>query len=60
MKMEKIRINSAESFFLSDVFVQELAKFLDPLLKVLPLSRLSGGVIVNMEVPVLSVIFIKP
>ena len=60
MKMEKIRINSAESFFLSDVFVQELAKFLDPLLKVLPLSRLSGGVIVNMEVTVLCIILIEP
>jgi hypothetical protein len=58
--MEKIRINSAESFFLSDVFVQELAKFLDPLLKVLPLSRLSGGVIVNMEVTVLCIILIEP
>jgi hypothetical protein len=60
MKNEKIRINSAESFFLSDVFVQELAKFLDPLLKVLPLSRLSGGVIVNMEVTVLCIILIEP
>jgi hypothetical protein len=60
MKMEKIRINSAESFFLSDVFVQELAKFLDPLLKVLTLSHLSGGVIVNMEVTVLCIILIEP
>jgi hypothetical protein len=60
MEMEEFLIGPAEFFFLPDVSVQELAVFLDPLLKVFPLSRLSGGVIVNMEVPVLCIILIEP
>ena len=60
MEMEEFLIGPAEVFFLPDVFVQELAEFLDPLLKVFPFSRLPGGIIVNMEVPVLRIILIEP
>ena len=58
MEMEKVLISLSESLFLPDVFVQELAEFLDPLFKVLPLSCLPGGVIVKMEVPVLCIILV--
>ena len=59
MEVEIVLVGPAELIILPDVFIQELAELFDPLFKTLPLRSLSGGVIVNMEVPVLSVIFIE-
>jgi hypothetical protein len=60
MEAEVVLVSLSELIILPDVLIQELAELFDPLLKPLPLRSLSGGVIVNMEVPFLSVIFIKP
>ena len=60
MEAEVVLVSLTELIILSDVLIQELAELFDPLLKTLPLRSLSGRVIVNMEVPFLSVIFIEP
>ena len=41
-----------------DLFLQELPELFDPLFQLLPFSRLPGGIIINMEEPVLRIIFV--
>ena len=60
MEAEVVLVGPAELIILPDVLIQELAELFDPLFKTLPRRRLSGGGLVNMEVPVLWVIFIEP